>query len=498
MDNRNQLMQARRQKLQRLLDMQVNAYPNRSHRTHVVSELIAGKDKFIESEERVTVTGRLVALRRQGKVGFGNIADESGNIQIFVRRDNTGEENYDVFKACDLGDFVQVEGTCFITKTGEYSIKAAKVTMLCKALRPLPVVKEKVVNGKTVRYDEFHDIETRYRKRYLDLLLNPEHKHSFETRAHLISGIRHFLEGRGFLEVETPILTPLYGGAQARPFLTHHNTLDIELYMRIAIELYLKRLIVGGFERVYEIGKVFRNEGMDRSHNPEFTLLELYQAYTDLDGMIELTESLIKHLAKEVLHSDMITCNDVELDFKAPFRQATMLNLIKEYAGFDASDFDFEKIKAFCLEHKIEIEPSAGSGKLIEALFDHFVEPKLIQPTFVLDYPREISPLAKLKPGETQIVERFELFFMGNEYANAFTELNDPIDQRERFEHQVKMRELGDSEANVMDEDFIEAMEYGMPPTGGLGIGIDRLIMLFTNNTSIKEVILFPQMKPEH
>ncbi|MCF7912068.1 MAG: lysine--tRNA ligase [Candidatus Cloacimonetes bacterium] len=498
MDNRNQLMQARRQKLQRLEDMQVNAYPNRSYRTHIISELITHKAELLASEEEVSITGRLVALRRQGKVGFGNVADESGNIQIFVRRDNTGEENYDVFKACDLGDFVQIDGICFVTQMGEYSVKAAKVTMLCKALRPLPVVKEKVVDGKTIRYDEFHDIETRYRKRYLDLLLNPEHKHSFVTRAHLISGMRHFLENRGFLEVETPVLTPLYGGAQARPFLTHHNTLDITLYMRIAIELYLKRLIVGGFERVYEIGKVFRNEGMDRSHNPEFTLLELYQAYTDLDGMIELTESLIKHLAKSVLHSDKIECNGVELDFSVPFRQATMLDLIKEYAGFDASDFDFERIKAFCLEHKMEIEPSAGSGKLIELLFDHFVEPKLIQPTFVLDYPREISPLAKLKPGETEIVERFELFILGNEYANAFTELNDPVDQRERLEDQVKMREMGDSEANVMDEDFLEAMEYGMPPTGGLGIGIDRLIMLFTNNTSIKEVILFPQMKPEN
>ncbi len=498
MDNRNQLMEARRQKLQRLVDMQVNAYPNRSERTHIISHLIEHKDEFIETQVNVSITGRLVALRRQGKVGFANIADESGNIQIFVRKDNTGEENYEVFKACDLGDFIQVDGFCFVTQMGEFSVKAARVTILCKTLRPMPVVKEKTVDGKTIRYDEFHDIETRYRKRYLDLLLNPEHKKAFETRAHLISGIRHFLENRGFLEVETPVLTPLYGGAHARPFLTHHNTLDIDLYLRISIELYLKRLIIGGFERVYEIGKVFRNEGMDRAHNPEFTLLELYQAYTDLDGMLELTESLVKYLATEIMHTDSINVHGTELNFSAPFKKASMLDLIKEYSGFDASDLDYEKIKTYCLEHKIEIEPAAGAGKLIEELFNHFVEPKLIQPTFVIDYPLEISPLAKAKPDNQQLVERFELFILGNEYANAFTELNDPIDQKRRFEDQMKRREMGDAEANVMDDDFLEAMEYGMPPTGGLGIGIDRLIMLFTDNTSIKEVILFPQMKPEN
>lgn len=498
MDNKNQLIQARMQKMQRILDRDINPYPNRCERTHEIMELRENQNKFIEEEKHVIITGRLVALRRQGKVGFANLADESGNIQLFVRKDNVGEDNYEVFKAFDLGDFCQVEGECFVTRMGEYSVRANKVTMLAKALRPLPVVKEKEVDGKLVRFDEFQDIELRYRKRYLDLLLNPENKNAFVLRAKIISGMRKFFEGRGFLEVETPILTPLYGGAHARPFTTHHNTLDIEQYLRISIELYLKRLIIGGFERVYEIGKVFRNEGMDRSHNPEFTLLELYQAYTDLSGMMELTESLFKFLAQDVLKTESITYNETEINFNNSFKRATMLELVKEYSGFDASDFDFEKIAAFCKDHKIEIEPGAGAGKLIEELFNHFVEPKLIQPTFVTDYPREISPLAKAKPGNPNLVERFELFIMGTEYANAFTELNDPIDQRKRFEDQMKIRELGDAEAQVIDEDFLEALEYGMPPMGGIGIGIDRLVMMLTDNTSIKEVILFPQMKPEN
>ncbi|MCF7919794.1 MAG: lysine--tRNA ligase [Candidatus Cloacimonetes bacterium] len=498
MDNQNQLIQARQQKMQRLLDMGVNPYPNRSSRSHIIKDLWDNQQKFTDDEQKVTITGRIIALRRQGKVGFGNVADESGNIQIFVRKDNVGEENYEIFKSFDLGDFCQIEGSCFVTQMGEYSVRATCVTMLAKAVRPLPVVKEKVVDGKTIRFDEFHDIELRYRKRYLDLLLNPEHKHAFELRAHIISGMRRFFENRGFLEVETPILTPLYGGAHARPFNTHHNTLDMELYLRISIELYLKRLIIGGFEKVYEIGKVFRNEGMDRAHNPEFTLLELYQAYTDLDGMIELTESLFKFLAKEVLNTDTVTFHNTEINLTAPFRKASMLELIKEYSGFDASDFDYDKIKTFCLEHHIEVTSAAGAGKLIEEIFNHFVEPKLLQPTFVIDYPREISPLAKAKPDDPNLVERFELFIMGNEYANAFTELNDPHDQRKRLEDQQKMREMGDAEANVIDEDFLEALEYGMPPMGGIGIGIDRLIMLLTDNTSIKEVILFPQMKPEN
>ncbi len=497
MENLNQLLAIRRQKLQKLKELGIDPYPNRSERTHKIKELWENKDKFVESEQKIVITGRLSGMRRQGKVGFGNISDESGRIQIFVRKDNVGEDNYEVFKLLDLGDFVQVEGNCFITKMGEYSIRAEKVIILGKSLRPLPTVKEKVIDGKKQRFDEFSDIELRYRKRYLDLLLNPGIKKNFEIRAKVIEEIRSFLNSRNFMEVETPILQPLYGGAHACPFTTHHNTLNIDLYLRIALELYHKRLIVGGFEKIYEIGKNFRNEGMDRTHNPEFSMVELYQAYADYYDMMNLTEDMIVHIAKEVLGSETIDFLGKDISFKKPWRRASMLDLIKEETGFDASDFDFEKIKAFCDEHKIEIKSTTGSGKLIEEIFGKFVEPKLIQPTFVIDFPKEVSPLAKEKPDNPNLVERFELFINGNEYGNAFTELNDPLDQRERLEAQAKLREMGDAEANVVDEDFLEALEYGMPPTGGLGIGIDRLVMLFTGNTSIKEVIFFPQMKPE-
>jgi lysyl-tRNA synthetase class 2 len=497
MENLNQLLAVRRQKLQKLKELGIDPYPNRSERTHKIKELWENKDKFIESEQKIVITGRLTGMRRQGKVGFGNVSDESGRIQIFVRKDNVGEGNYEVFKLLDLGDFVQVEGECFITKMGEYSIRAKEVTILGKSLRPLPTVKEKEVDGKKQRFDEFSDIELRYRKRYLDLLLNPESKDNFIIRARIIKEIRSFLNSRGFIEVETPILQPLYGGAHARPFTTHHNTLDIDLYLRIALELYHKRLIVGGFEKIFEIGKNFRNEGMDRTHNPEFSMVELYQAYADYNDMMDITEDMILHIAKEVFDSETIDFRDTKISLKKSWHRVSMLDLIKKETGFDASDFDFEKIKAFCDEHKIEIPPAAGPGKLIEEIFGKFVEPKLIQPTFVIDFPKEVSPLAKEKPGNPELTERFELFINGNEYGNAFTELNDPLDQRERLEAQAKLREMGDAEANVVDEDFLEALEYGMPPTGGLGIGIDRLVMLFTGNTSIKEVIFFPQMKPE-
>ncbi len=497
MENLNQLLAVKRQKLEKLIKLGVDPYPTRSTRTHKIVILIDNKDDYVSSEEVVTITGRLKAMRRQGKVGFGNIADDSGNMQIFVKKEQVGEENYEVFKLLDLGDFVQIEGVCFVTQRGEFSIRAKVVTVLGKSLLPLPTVKEKIVDGKKQRFDEFTDIELRYRKRYLDLLLNPEVKKNFEIRAQIIKEIRSFLDDRGFMEVETPILQPLYGGANARPFVTHHNTLNIDLYMRIALELYHKRLIVGGIERVFEIGKNFRNEGMDRTHNPEFTMLELYQAYADYNDMMSLTEDMILHIAKEVFGNEVVPFGDTEISFKKPWKCASMIDLVKEESGFDASDFDFEKIKAFCEECGIEVQKTDGSGKLIEALFEKFVEPKLIQPTFVTDFPKEVSPLAKVKPGHPDITERFELFINGNEYGNAFTELNDPVDQRQRLEAQSKLREMGDVEANVVDEDFLEALEYGMPPTGGLGIGIDRLIMLFTNNTSIKEVIFFPQMKPE-
>jgi len=495
--NTSQLLKLRREKLQKIIDSGINPYPIKSNRTHLISEVLLDKDAWISAETVVTICGRLVALRRQGKLGFGNIEDISAKIQIYVAQNVTGEENYEVFKLCDSGDFVQVIGTMFTTQAGEYSIKVANITMLSKNLRPLPAVKEKTVDGKVIRYDEFADIELRYRKRYLDLLLNPNHRNVFVLRSKIIKGVREFLAQREYIEVETPILQPLYGGANARPFTTHHNTLDTDLYLRIALELYLKRLIVGGFERVYEIGKNFRNEGMDRTHNPEFSMLELYQAFTDLNGMMELTESLFKFLAKDVIGKDTFTFQGKQVTISGEWKKASMIELVKEHSGYDASDFDLERITAFCKQHKIEIPVGAGTGKLISLLFERFAEEKLIQPTFVTDFPKEISPLAKAKPDNPNLTDRFELLIAGNEFANAFSELNDPVDQRARFEAQAKLKELGDEEANVVDEDFLEALEYGMPPMGGLGIGIDRLIMLLTENDSIKEIILFPQMKPE-
>ncbi len=494
-DANNQFIKLRLEKMAKIREMGIEPYPTTSTRTHKIGELHENRDTFLESNQPVSIAGRLVAMRRQGKIGFGNLLDVSGKIQIFVKQDELGEVNYELFKLCDPGDFIQVDGTCLVTQTGEFSVKASHITMLSKNIRPLPAVKERIEEGKTVRYDEFTDIELRFRKRYLDLLLNPDNKHVFEKRAKIVTTIRSFLDRQGFLEVETPTLQPLYGGANARPFITHHNTLDMDLYLRIATELYLKRLIVGGFERVYEIGKNFRNEGMDRSHNPEFTLLELYQAYTDLNGMMDITENMVYECAMAINGTDQVPFQGQVISVSKPWKRATMLDLIKETTGFDASDFDEVKIAAFCKSKKIEIPKNAGAGRLIAEIFDICVQEKLIQPTLVYDYPKEVSPLAKSKPGQPQLVERFELFINGNEFANAFTELNDPLDQRERMEKQAALRALGDLEATLVDEDFLEALEYGMPPMGGMGIGIDRLVMLLTDNTSIKEVIFFPQMK---
>ncbi len=495
--NINQFVKLRKEKLEKIKALSIEPFPITSERTHNVNDVLQDQQNWIDQETVVTLCGRLVAMRRQGKIGFGNLEDQSGKVQIYVQRDLVGEDNYEIFKLCDAGDFVQVTGTMFITQAGQYSIKANMVTLLGKNIRPLPAVKEKVIDGKTVRYDEFADIELRYRKRYLDLLLNPEHRRVFELRSRIISAIRTFMDAEGYMEVETPILQPLYGGANARPFITHHNTLDMDLYLRIATELYLKRLIVGGFERVYEIGKNFRNEGMDRTHNPEFTLMEFYHAFSDLNGMMDIAERLFKYLATNVIGKDTYSYQGHEVNLAKAWRRASMLDLVTEHSGYDASDMDFERAAAFCRDHKIEIPPGSGIGKLIALLFEHFVESKLIQPTFVCDFPKEISPLAKSLPGNPQFADRFELFIAGNEFANAFSELNDPFDQRERLEAQSKLREMGDVEANVVDEDFLEALEYGMPPMGGQGIGIDRLVMLLTENDSIKEVILFPQMKPE-
>jgi lysyl-tRNA synthetase class 2 len=493
----NQFIQLRREKLAKLRELGIDPYPVASARTHNVSQILADREAWIASETEVTLAGRLVAMRRQGKLGFGNLEDASGKVQIYVQRDLVGEENYEVFKLCDAGDFVQVQGSMFNTQSGEYSIKASRITLLAKNVRPLPTVKEKTVDGRVVRYDEFADIELRYRKRYLDLLLNPGHRHVFETRSRIISAIRRFMENRGYLEVETPILQPLYGGANARPFITHHNSLGVDLYLRIATELYLKRLIVGGFEKVYEIGKDFRNEGMDRTHNPEFTMLEFYEAYSDLNGMMDIAESMVKHLAREVIGKDVYHYRGYDIDLLAPWSRATMHALVKEHTGLDMKTASLEEATAFCMLHKLEIPAGSGMGAITALLYEHFVEGTLIQPTFVSGFPKEVSPLAKANSVDPEIAERFELIIAGHEFANAFSELNDPFDQRSRLEAQAKLRALGNEEANVVDEDFLEALEYGMPPMGGEGIGIDRLVMLLTENDSIKEVILFPQMKPE-
>ncbi len=493
----NQFLRLRKQKLEKLLAAGIDPYPVKSSRTHKIAQIMQDRETWISSGQQVCLAGRLVAMRRQGRLGFGNVEDDSGRIQIYVAQNLVGEENYELFKLCDPGDFVQVEGTLFHTQAGEYSLKASRIGLLGKNLRPLPAVKEKLVEGKLIRYDEFSDIELRYRKRYLDLLLNPNHRKVFALRARIVSAIRSFLDELGFLEVETPVLQPLYGGANARPFITHHNTLDTDLYLRIATELYLKRLIVGGFERVYELGKDFRNEGMDRTHNPEFTMLELYQAYSDLDGMMDLTEGLIRHLALNVLNQSEYQFRGHQVDLGQPFTRASMTDLIFKYTGTDLSDLDLDTATVVCRKHNLEIPPAAGVGRLVALMFEHFVEDKLIQPTFVTDFPKEISPLAKAKPDNPLLAERFELIIAGQEFANAFSELNDPLDQRARLEEQARLRALGDEEANVVDEDFLEALEYGMPPMGGLGVGIDRLTMLLTENDSIKEVILFPQMKPE-
>ncbi len=494
----NQLIKLRKEKLAKIRELGIDPYPIKSERTHKIDAVLCDKDRWIESEEEVVLAGRLVAMRRQGRVGFGNLEDDSGRIQLFVSQKETGEENYELFKLCDSGDFVSAKGRLFYTNMGEYSLRVKEITLLSKNMRPLPAVKERIVDGKSVRYDEFSDIELRYRKRYLDLLLNPDHRKVFETRSKIVSAIRRFLDERGYIEVETPILQPLYGGANARPFITHHNTLDVDLYLRIAVELYLKRLIVGGFERVYEIGKNFRNEGMDRTHNPEFTMLEFYEAYSDLDGMMDMAEEMISHLARDIIGKDSFHYNGHDVILTQGFRRAGMHELVEEHLGMDVLNEDESILRKFLEDRKIEIPPGSGKGRLISIIYEEFVEEKLIQPTFVCDFPKEISPLAKSKPDNPLLADRFELVMAGGEFANAFSELNDPMDQRMRLEAQAKLKAMGDIEANVVDEDFLEALEYGMPPMGGLGIGIDRLIMLLTENDSIKEVILFPQMKPDN
>lgn len=480
----NELLKIRREKL---FDLQERGLdPFKIVKVDVTNHSVEIKENFEAMEgKEVVVAGRLMSKRVMGKASFCDVQDRDGRIQSYVARDEVGEDSYALFKKFDIGDLVSIKGVVFKTQKEEISIKAHEITLLSKSLQVLP--------------EKFHglrDQDLRYRQRYVDLIVNPEVKENFLKRSAIIKSIREYLDNLEFLEVETPILQTIPGGATARPFITHHNSLDIDMYMRIALELPLKRLIVGGFERVYEIGRVFRNEGMSIKHNPEFTLLELYQAYTDYYGMMDITEGIIKNVAKNVAGTTTINYQGVELDFEKPFERLTMLEAVKKYAGVDFDKVEtLEDARALAKEHHIEFENRHGKGDILNLFFEEYVEEKLIQPTFIMDHPVDISPLTKRKPDKPDYTERFELFIVGREFANAYSELNDPIDQRQRFEHQEELRQQGDDEANMIDEDFMLALEYGMPPTGGMGMGIDRLVMLFTDASTIRDVLLFPTMK---
>lgn len=481
----NEILKLRREKLQTL--QEEGRDPFKIVKADVSNHSLEIKENFSSFEGKtVSVAGRIMSKRVMGKASFCDIQDRDGRIQCYVTRDSLGEDEYKRFKKLDIGDLAVVKGYVFKTQKEEISIHAEELELLSKSLQVLP--------------EKFHglkDQDLRYRQRYVDLIVNPEVKQSFIKRSAVIRTIRNYLDDLEFLEVETPILQNIPGGASARPFITHHNTLDIDMYMRIALELPLKRLIVGGLERVYEIGRVFRNEGMDIKHNPEFTLMELYQAYTDYHGMMDITEGIIKECCDKVAGTRIINYQDVELDFSKPFERLSMVDAVKKYANVDFDQIkDTEQAKAVAKEHNIEFEPIHEKGDILNLFFEEYVEDKLVQPTFIIDHPVEISPLTKRKPDKPEYTERFELFIVGREFANAYSELNDPIDQRERFKRQEQLRENGDEEANMIDEDFLTALEYGMPPTGGMGMGIDRLVMLFTDASTIRDVLLFPTMKP--
>ncbi|MGX6446269.1 lysine--tRNA ligase [Neobacillus sp. K501] len=480
----------RREKMNAMRENGLDPFGKRFERSHSIKELVEQygeleKEEIETKNVSVSLAGRMMTKRGKGKAGFANIQDLSGQIQVYVRQDAVGESAYEIFDSSDLGDIIGVKGTLFKTKVGELSVKVQEFEFLTKALRPLP--------------DKFHglkDVEQRYRQRYLDLIVSQESKETFISRSKIIQSMRRYLDNNGYLEVETPMMHSIAGGASARPFITHHNALDMELYMRIAIELHLKRLIVGGLEKVYEIGRVFRNEGVSTRHNPEFTMIELYEAYADYRDIMSLTENLIAHIAQEVLGTTIVQYGDYEVDLTPEWKRLHMVDAIKEYTGVDFwKETSVEDARAIAKEHGVEITEHMLYGHIVNEFFEQKVEEKLIQPTFIYGHPVEISPLAKKNDEDPRFTDRFELFIVAREHANAFTELNDPIDQRERFEAQLKEREQGNDEAHEMDEDFVEALEYGMPPTGGLGIGIDRLVMLLTNSPSIRDVLLFPLMR---
>ncbi len=487
-----------KRRLEELDELNKKGFETFAYSFEVNSDSKKIKDNFVpETEMNIRIAGRIMAIRRMGKASFAHIQDHTGRIQLYLKKDDIGEA-YDAFKLMDIGDIIGVEGFVFITKTGEISVHTRELKLLSKSIQPLPIAKE-IINeqGEKVIFDQFADKELRYRRRYVDLIVNPDIKDVFIKRSKIISAIRNFLDASGYLEVETPILQPLYGGAAARPFVTHHNTLDTDLYLRIADELYLKRLIVGGFNGVYEISKDFRNEGMDRSHNPEFTMMELYVPYKDYNWMMSYVENMIEHVCKTVFNTLSFNIDGTEINFKAPWKRVSMIEAIQEKTGLNVVNCSIDDLKTAAKKEGIDVSAVHSRAKYIDELFSATVEPELIQPTFVIDYPLELSPLAKKHRTKEKVVERFEGYVLGREICNAFSELNDPIDQRRRFEDQVKMRQEGDEEAHQIDEDFIRALEYGMPPTAGLGIGIDRLVMLLTNQQSIRDVIFFPQMKPE-
>ncbi|WP_273854075.1 lysine--tRNA ligase [Guptibacillus spartinae] len=486
----NDLLRVRREKLDVLKENNIDPFGHRFDRSHTASKMLEEFDSFTKEElaeknKTVSLAGRIMTKRGKGKAGFTHIQDLTGQIQLYIRKDTVGDEQYELFDSMDIGDIIGVSGEAFKTKVGELSVKVSELHLLSKSLRPLP--------------DKFHglkDVEQRYRQRYLDLIMSPESKETFIARSRIIQSMRRYLDDQGFLEVETPMMHSIPGGASARPFVTHHNALDMELYMRIAIELHLKRLIVGGMERVYEIGRVFRNEGVSTRHNPEFTMLELYEAYADYKDVMTLTEEMVAHIAKEVTGSTTIQYGDEEINLEPEWKRVHMVDAVKEVTGVDFwKEMSDEEARSLAKEHGVDVKETMEFGHVVNEFFEQKVEDTLIQPTFVYGHPVAISPLAKKNPEDGRFTDRFELFIVAREHANAFTELNDPIDQRERFEAQLVEREQGNDEAHMMDHDFIEALEYGLPPTGGLGIGIDRLVMLLTNSPSIRDVLLFPQMR---
>lgn len=482
----NEQMQVRIDKMHKIEEHGWKPFGYRFLYTHRAADIAAQFDELSEKETEVKMAGRIMAIRGHGKTCFMDMQDKTGRIQVYVRKDVIGEENYALIKLMDIGDTVGITGTAFRTHMGELSIKANSVEMLSKSLRPLPE-----------KWHGLKDVETRYRQRYVDLIVNPEVRDTFVKRSQIIRSVREVLDSHDFLEVETPILNTIAGGAAARPFISYHNALDMQVYMRIAPELYLKRLIVGGMDRVYEMGRVFRNEGIDNRHNPEFTSVEIYQAFADYRDMMDLTEEVVVKTAEKILGTTTINYEGTTIELASPWKRMSMIEAVKEYSGKDFTDVtDLEEARAIAKELNVAIEPSFGIGKIINACFEEYVEDKLIQPTFITGHPKEISPLAKSNPENPEITDRFEAYIYGREICNGFTELNDPIDQKERFLKQVEERANGDEEANMMDEDFVNALEYGLPPTGGLGIGIDRLVMFLTNSSTIRDVLFFPTMKP--